>query len=108
MGHGALSSSAGICCIGLSGGAETWVSAVSPMATWRKGEKRAGIILDGPIVEKTRCFLRMGIFRSIFHNPRLYLSLTYILNGTNRGFWPAFLSQIHVQGFLAISMISAV
>ena len=32
---------------------ETWVFAVSPMA------KRAGIILDGPIVEKLR-FLRMG------------------------------------------------
>ena len=27
--------------------------------------KRAGIILDGPIVEKTRCFLRMGM-RKVF------------------------------------------
>ena len=49
--------------VGLSGGAETCVSAVSPMA------KRAGIILDGPIVEKLR-FLRMGIIVYVQRNYR--------------------------------------
>ena len=91
----------------------TWqvISKVRPLPMDPLGRARALIPpRAAPLTLRGGCpdALPFSIFRSIFHNPRLYLSLTYILNGTNRGFWPAFLSQIHVQGFLAISMISAV